>query len=137
MSADKFTYHPTKPWGGDRLGFWDDYQSQLATFNSRKTEDIKIVEPGHEVSLDTVLSKTKAGKWNTQSTLGKLVVLLEELGGEIKIGVSRYEKSGEEYKFVWLEAVVNRKHVELVGSEIWVQGTKMKFDEAERVLRGE
>jgi hypothetical protein len=49
-----------------------------------------VVTPGHEVDVESVITRTEKGTPNRQSHLGKLVALCEEHGWEVKAGASEY-----------------------------------------------
>jgi hypothetical protein len=61
-----------------------------------------VVTPGHEVDVESVITRTKKGAPSQQSHLGKLVALCEEHGWEVKAGASEYftgDKMTEAGKF--------------------------------------
>lgn len=83
--------------------------------------EITILVPGKEVPLDSVLKKTKAGSYSTQSTMGKIAVLAMSLGWDVRAGKSVYVKDGVAKDHIWIAGATN-------GHRFATSGTSTIFD---------
>ncbi len=111
-----------------------------------------VITPGHEIPVDSVVKRTKGGRYSTQSIAGKVATLIEELGGTVKAGESVYYsgdrvtesivdqdgtkskqltfKPGEQKTHQWVAAMCNGHYVEVVGSTIFLDRSRIvKMDE--------
>lgn len=69
------------------------------------SKETTILVPGHEVPLDSIVSKTKGGKISQQTTLGKVILAAQDHGWTMKAGRSTYQKEDHEPEdLVWVEA---------------------------------
>lgn len=122
-----FTFHPTVDPDVDTAAYFKEYRQQLeahkASLVTTKAEAVEEahVEPGIEVPLYEVVKRTKTGQFNTQSTLGKVVALLDSLGYEIKAGRSS--------AMTWIQAAHHGKRVLAYAATICFNGEYIKFDE--------
>jgi hypothetical protein len=107
-----------------------------------------VVTPGHEVDLETVITRTKKGTPNQSSHLGKLVAVGEERGWELKAGASEYftgDSMTEAGKFtegrverlVWLQGARGDKVFTFTSDVCTLNGRPVPFKELLAVIDSE
>jgi len=126
-----FTFIPTTPlWLTTPHAYFANYRRQLEAHKAAgvavKAEPAPVVAKGREVPLDTVVKRTKTGQWNTQSTFGKVVALLDALGWELKAGQSE--------TLTWLAAAHHGYRILVVGSRITLNGEVVTFDKLKEMF---
>lgn len=99
-----------------------------------------VVTPGHEVDVESVITRTKKGTPDRKSHLGKLVALCEEHGWEVKAGASEYftgDSMTEAGKFtegrierlVWLQGVDSGRYFTYTADVCTLNGQPIPFKE--------
>lgn len=86
-------------------------------------EIVEFLGPAAEYPLDTIIKRTKAGKINTQSTVGKVVSLATEKGCELKVGGIWSAKGNEPYeRNLWLHGAHHGLRFSVTGATVILNG---------------
>jgi hypothetical protein len=120
----------SRNWGLD----WHSYFKEFTAWRDagRKEDALPVeprtIKPGVPVDAERVLKRNKNGSWSTASTMGKVAVLLWDVGWDVRFG--------ESSELQWLAAATHSKRVTVVGSVITLNGDKVTINDLKEAVQG-
>ena len=107
----------------------DTYHSE-GKMGHKERAKVNILVAGHEVELDSIVSKTKTGTISKNTTMGKVVSAALEKGWQLKAGQSTYQVDGADPEVLtWAEGVKGTLWFRVTGTDCNWRGWSVTYQE--------